>query len=108
MVLPLIIGGVVLASSALGLGTYFGLSNQAPDTTNANNYTTQYTTQIKNNEIIIGSNSKIGELTIKDKMLSKQNATQTAKATSSSGLDTNLLLIGGATAGVVYLMRSKK
>jgi uncharacterized protein HemX len=103
MVLPLIIGGAVLGASALGLGSYFGLKNQAPDVTNQNSYIQQ--TQYKTNEIIIGSNSKIGELTIKDKM--SMDATTEQKLNQDKGLNPNMLIVAGLAAGAVYLWRRK-
>jgi len=113
MVVPLVVLGVVAGTSALGLGTYFGLSNQKPDVVNQDlrqtSYITQNIDQTKTNEVIIGENSEIGSLVIKDSMSLDANATaeqqQSASSSGSSGLNTNLLLVAGAAAGAVYLWR---
>lgn len=113
MVLPLIPIAIIAGGSALGLGTYFGLSNQEPDVVNQDQRQTSYITQnidqTKSNEIIIGENAEVGSLVIKDSMSLDANATaeQQATASNSSGLNTNMLLIAGAAAGAVYLWRKK-
>lgn len=103
MVLPLIIGGLALASS-IGLGTYYGLKNQEPDVLNQNSYITQ--NQYKSNEVIIGSNSKIGALTIKDKMTSE--ATTSQDASKSDNSLKNILLIAGIGAGSYFIYKEVK
>lgn len=97
-----LIGGAV--GLVGGVLSYF--NNPDTNITNANNYTTQNTTQVSNNEIIIGSNSKIGQVSIKDDLVANQTAKQSQDL--SSGLSTRTLLISGAVAGAVYLWRSKR
>jgi len=103
MVAPLVVGGYVLGAAAISaVSAYFA----GDEIINQNQYTTQNTTQIKNNEVIIGSGSKIGELTISDSQTANQTANPTQTAGISSGIDP-LLLAGGA-AFVAYLIYGGK
>lgn len=120
MVLPLIIGGIVLASSAIGAGTYFGLKGQAPDVTNNTQYTTQNTTQntyaTKKTMLSIESGATTGDILFNDDLITNQtakpNLDAVLDATSPIGTTSSLLssplVLAGAGAGVAYLLLKKR
>jgi len=104
MVLPLIIGGIVLASSALGLGTYFGLSNQAPDTTTTNQYSTTNQYQTKKTSLTLERGAKIGSITFDDTLRQNAKTQQSADQSSTSSLLSNPLVLAGGAVGVAYVL----
>ncbi len=104
MVAPLVVGAYMLGTAVVaGVSSYLA----GDKIINQQQSTTQYLTQIKNNEVIIGSNSKIGELTIKDSLVANQTATQEQTATQQDDL-MKLLLVGGAGFVAYKLAGGKK